>query len=99
MEVFQEEGQFVARCLELDVASFGQDEKGALEAAADAIELYLSTLAEEGQLEHVLKERGVDVRPGRHAPDEEEVVEVTLQLRPGSGEYVAARTFPIPAIA
>jgi len=43
--LIEQEGPFyVSKCLELGVASFGDDEKEAYENLADAVEVYLNTL-------------------------------------------------------
>ena len=47
--LIEQEGPFyVSKCLELGVASFGDDEKEAYENLADAVEVYLDTLEDLG---------------------------------------------------
>jgi predicted RNase H-like HicB family nuclease len=58
----EQEGPFyVSKCLELGVASFGDDEKEAYENLADAVEVYLNTLEDLGTARQVLKDKGVAV--------------------------------------
>ena len=45
-EVYPEDGIFVARCLDIDVASDGDTEEAALENLREAIELYFERNAE-----------------------------------------------------
>lgn len=45
-EVYPEDGIFVARCLDIDVASDGDTEEEALENLREAIELYFERNAE-----------------------------------------------------
>ena len=45
-EVYPEDGIFVARCLEIEVASDGETEEEALENLREAIELYFERNAE-----------------------------------------------------
>lgn len=57
--VRKEENQFVSWCPELDVSSCGDSIEEARENLFDAVELYVDTLATEGELLQVLQERGV----------------------------------------
>ncbi len=57
--VRKEENQFVSWCPELDVSSCGDNIEEARENLFDAVELYVDTLATEGELLQVLQERGV----------------------------------------
>jgi predicted RNase H-like HicB family nuclease len=96
VEVFRENGHYVARCPELDVASFGRSEDEAFRSAGDAIQLYLFTLTEVGELHHVLKERDLEIRWGAHSYEEGDV-EVRVRLAPGQRQVIEARSFPVPA--
>ncbi len=57
--VRKENKQFHAWCPELDVASCGDTVEEACENLHDAVELYLNTLTEVGELELVFQERGI----------------------------------------
>lgn len=58
----EREGEYyVSKCLELGTASFGRNEKEALENLGDATEVYLNTLEDLGECRLVLKEKGVRV--------------------------------------
>ena len=57
----REEEYYVSKCLELGTASFGRNEKEALENLADATGVYLYTLEDLGECRRVLKEKGVRV--------------------------------------
>lgn len=55
----QEDDQFVASCDEFDIASHGNTVEEALQRCQDAVVLYVEVLSEDGELDRVLKERGV----------------------------------------
>ncbi len=57
--VRKEGRQYSSWCPELDVASCGDTIEEASENLQDAIDIYLTTLAEEGELQKVLEERGL----------------------------------------
>ena len=58
--VVRKEGkQYSSWCPELDVASCGYTMEEACENLRDAVDLYVSTLTEEGELKEVLDERGI----------------------------------------
>ena len=60
--LIEQEGQFyVSKCLELGVASFGDDEKEAYENLADAAEVYLNTLEDLGTAREVLRDKEVQI--------------------------------------
>jgi predicted RNase H-like HicB family nuclease len=59
--VTREGNQYSSWCPELDIASCGDNPEEAIENLNDALELYITTLKEEGELESVLKERGIKV--------------------------------------
>jgi len=54
-----DEGGFVSYCPELDVASQGESIEEALDNLRDALETYLATLEELGDIDRVLAERKV----------------------------------------
>ena len=60
--LIEQEGPFyVSKCLELGVASFGDDEKEAYENLADAVEVYLDTLEDVGTGREVLRDKEIQV--------------------------------------
>jgi predicted RNase H-like HicB family nuclease len=54
-----EDDRYVATCQELDVASQGTSVEDALQRAQNAVALYLEILEEDGELDGVLRERGL----------------------------------------
>jgi len=56
--VRKEGSQYASWCPELDVASCGDTMEESCDNLDDAVDLYLNTLAEEGELLEVLEERG-----------------------------------------
>jgi len=58
---YPEDHLWVGECVELDVASGGHTEHEAQRRVGEATELYLATLAENGDLERVLAEHGVPI--------------------------------------
>jgi predicted RNase H-like HicB family nuclease len=63
MVIRQEGDQYSSWCPDLDIATCGDTAEEAAENLKDAIELYLDTLREEGELEAVFKERGIRIGP------------------------------------
>jgi len=59
--VTKEGNQYSSWCPELDIASCGDSPEEAVRNLGDALELYLSTLEEEGERERVFKERGIRI--------------------------------------
>jgi len=57
----QEDQFYVSKCLELSVASFGDDEKEAYENLADAVEVYLNTLEDLGTAREVLRDKEIQI--------------------------------------
>lgn len=57
-QLFEEEGQIVALCPELNVSSFGDTPQEALAALQEAVTLFLETCQSMGTLETVLEEAG-----------------------------------------
>jgi predicted RNase H-like HicB family nuclease len=55
----REDDIFVATCDDLDIASHGDTVEDAFSRCKDAINLYLAVLAEDGELDAVLKSRGL----------------------------------------
>ena len=52
---------YVSKCRELGTASFGASEDEAVANLSDATSLYLNTLAELGESDQVLREKGIPV--------------------------------------
>jgi predicted RNase H-like HicB family nuclease len=63
MVVRREYHQYSSWCPDLDIASCGDTPEEAVKNLGDAVELYLDTLDEEGELEAALEENGIKVRP------------------------------------
>ena len=58
VEVFEEGGQFVGLCPELEVSSFGDTEEEAEAALKEAVRLFVEQCDEMGTLGEVLEEAG-----------------------------------------
>ena len=58
--VRRQENRFASWCPELDVASCGDTIDEACDNLHDAIDLYLDTLSDEGELMQVLQERSIN---------------------------------------
>lgn len=58
VEVFEEDGQYVALCPELNVSSFGNSAEEAKNALREAIELFIEECESMGTLHEVLMESG-----------------------------------------
>ena len=91
-KAYEEDGQYVSTCEELDVASCGATLEAAFQAIEDATRLYLDVLADQDELRRVFAERGITVRAGE-PPDRGE--EVLVKLRPD--EYVSPHVIAIHA--
>jgi predicted RNase H-like HicB family nuclease len=63
-ELFEEDGQVVAVCPELNVSSFGDTSAKALDSLKEAVELFLEECRNMGTLETVLEEAGYRRAPG-----------------------------------
>ena len=63
-ELFEEDGQVVALCPELNVSSFGDDPANAIDSLKEAVELFLEECIRLGTLEQVLEESGYHQDPG-----------------------------------
>jgi predicted RNase H-like HicB family nuclease len=91
--VVEREGEYyVSKCLELGTASFGHNEKEALENLADATEVYLSTLEDLGECRLVLREKGVRVYP--YEPAKLEVRRATFP----AGSIIQPTVMPLQAV-
>ena len=60
VNIWKEEGQFVAHAMPLDVMSAGQTVEEARTALDEAVHLFLATAADMGTLENVLREAGYE---------------------------------------
>ena len=58
VQVWREEGQFIAHAMPLDVASSGPTAEAARQAVDEAVRLFLATAAEHGRLREVLEDAG-----------------------------------------
>lgn len=58
VQVWKEDGQFIAHAMPLDVASAGDSPEGARQAVDEAVRLFLLTAAEHGTLNEVLEDAG-----------------------------------------
>ncbi len=81
--IFPEDSLWVGECIELGVSTSAATEAEAREAIDEATRLYLDTLADEGELERVLGERGIVVGSDG---------------TPGAGT-IEERTLPLPTAA
>ncbi len=69
-QLFEEDGQFVAVCPELNVSSYGDSPDRALTALQEVVKLFLEECRNMGTLETVLEEAGYhfDAATGRWIP-------------------------------
>ena len=58
VQVWREDGQFIAHAMPLDVASAGDSPEGARQAVDEAVKLFLRNAAEHGTLNEVLEDAG-----------------------------------------
>ena len=58
----KEDHQYSSWCPDLDIASCGDTPEEAVKNLSDALELYLDTIEEEGELKGIFKERGIKVK-------------------------------------
>jgi predicted RNase H-like HicB family nuclease len=58
VQVWREDGQFIAHAMPLDVASSGPTAEAARKAVDEAVRLFLATAAEHGTLTEVLEDAG-----------------------------------------
>ncbi|MDO8136527.1 MAG: type II toxin-antitoxin system HicB family antitoxin [Candidatus Brocadiales bacterium] len=63
VEVFEEDGQYVALCPELNVSSFGDSVEEAKRALQEAVALFLEECESMGTLHEVLSEAGFTPDP------------------------------------
>jgi predicted RNase H-like HicB family nuclease len=59
--LFEQDGQIVALCPELNVSSFGDTIEEALHSLQEAVTLFLEECQRTGSLDTVLKEAGSDI--------------------------------------
>jgi len=79
-----EVGGYVSRCPALGVASQGETFKEGENNLREAVSLYLEALTEDGELEHVLRDRGIKLAVDR-------LPRATIRARTADGglEFVA----------
>jgi predicted RNase H-like HicB family nuclease len=94
MKVYREDDQYVSECIELGVASCGDSVDEAFDAVSEAVTLYLEVITEDGELERILRERGLELHQGEPPEDGPEV---PVRARPR--EFVSPRQVRIPALA
>lgn len=87
-----ETGQYVARCEELEVSTFGPTIEEAFAELNDAVVLYLNTLEEVGERERTFQERGIVL-----LTDPNNVSEISIHARPE--EIVSPRELVVPVPA
>jgi hypothetical protein len=58
VQIWREGNQFIAHAMPLDVASSGPNPEAARKAVDEAVELFLTTAAEQGTLKEVLTDSG-----------------------------------------
>jgi predicted RNase H-like HicB family nuclease len=90
-KLHSEDGQYVARCVELGISTCAKRIEKALQRIQEATTLYLSTLEEVGERERVLKEAGIEIKPGEPKPHDVAVCARTDE------EIVTARSARLPA--
>jgi predicted RNase H-like HicB family nuclease len=65
VQIWEEDGQFIAHAMPLDVMSSGPTVEAARGALDEAVSLFLDTAADAGTLAEVLEECGFDLQQGR----------------------------------
>lgn len=69
VQIWREDGQYVAHAMPIDVASSGDSPESARQAVDEAVKLFLSTAAAHGTLPQVLEDAGYRrVRGEWHGP-------------------------------
>jgi predicted RNase H-like HicB family nuclease len=58
VQIWREDGEFIAHAMPLDVASSGQTTDEARQAVDEAVRLFLATAVEHGTLQEVLEDAG-----------------------------------------
>jgi predicted RNase H-like HicB family nuclease len=81
--IFPEDHLWVGECIELGVSTSAETEDEAASGIDEATQLYLATLAEQGELGRVLQEHGVAIVP-EDAPGVGRIEERTLALPTGA---------------
>jgi predicted RNase H-like HicB family nuclease len=72
----REDDVYVANCPDLDISSYGDTVEDAFSHLSDAILLYLDTIEEDGELEHIFRQRGIKIEQRLQANYE-------IQVHPG----------------
>jgi len=89
----REDGQYVARCVELGVSTCAESLEKAMQRIEEATTLYLTTLEDVGESERVFEEAGITILPGKPEPHD-----VPLSARTDE-EIVTARSARLPEFA
>jgi predicted RNase H-like HicB family nuclease len=58
VQIWREDGQFIAHAMPLDVTSSGKTPEAARQAVDEAVKLFLATASEHGTLKEVLEDAG-----------------------------------------
>jgi len=58
VQIWREDGQFIAHAMPLDVASSGETPEAARRAVDEAVKLFIATASEHGTLKEVLEDAG-----------------------------------------
>jgi predicted RNase H-like HicB family nuclease len=64
VQIWKEDGQFVAQAMPIDVLSSGETVPAARIALDEAVQLFLETAREAGTLQEVLEECGYEIHDG-----------------------------------
>jgi predicted RNase H-like HicB family nuclease len=62
IQIWQEDNQFIAHAMPLDVMSSGSTPEKAREALGEAVHLFLETAADMGTLDEILQESGYEFK-------------------------------------
>lgn len=65
VQIYEEDGEWIAECLELGISSSGGTVEAAARAVTEAASVYLLTVEESGLLDRTLAEAGLVLQHGR----------------------------------
>jgi predicted RNase H-like HicB family nuclease len=88
------ETEYVSECLELGISSCGVTIDEALAMAEEAVSLYIETLADEGELDRLLADRGILVEAEPFSD-----TEAGVAIRVPIDSVVSRRAVPVPSPA
>lgn len=80
---FQEDNLWVAECVELGVSTSAETQEEATRGIVEATNLYIETLADEGELQRAFNERGLKTAPD-DASATGQIEERTLRVPAGA---------------